>query len=31
VYFSGFGIWEGVSQLMGVKLIFPSSPCTILQ
>jgi len=26
VYFSGFSIWEGVHQLMGVKLIFPSSP-----
>jgi len=23
VYFSGFSIWEGASQLMAVKLIFP--------
>ena len=32
VSFSGFGIWEGVSQLMGVKLFsFSMVQCTILQ
>ena len=24
MYFSGFSIWQGVSQLIGVKLLFPS-------
>jgi len=30
VFFSGFTIWEGVSQLMGSNYFVPS-PCTILQ